>query len=30
MGMPQEQFLFILIAAVALIGIFLFAVLTPR
>jgi len=30
MGMPQEQFLFIVIAAVALIGIMLFAVLMPR
>ena len=30
MGMPQEQFLLIIIAAVALIGIMLFAVLTPR
>jgi hypothetical protein len=30
MGMPQEQFLFILIAAVALIGLVLFAVLMPR
>lgn len=29
-GMPQEQFLFILIAIVALIGIVLFVVLTPR
>lgn len=30
MGMPQEQFLFIVIAAVALIGIMLFAILMPR
>lgn len=30
MGMPQEQFLFIVIAAVALIGIMLYAVLMPR
>jgi hypothetical protein len=30
MGMPQEQFLFIVIAAVALIGIVLYAVLMPR
>jgi hypothetical protein len=30
MGMPQEQFLFIVIAAVALIGLVLFAVLMPR
>ena len=30
MGLPQEQFLFIVIAAVALIGIMLFAVLMPR
>jgi len=29
-GMPQEQFLFILIAIVALIGIVLFVVLTPK
>jgi hypothetical protein len=29
-GMPQEQFLFILIAIVALIGIVLFVLLTPR
>ena len=30
MGMPQEQFLFIVIAAVALIGIMLYALLMPR
>ncbi len=30
MGLPQEQFLFIVIAAVALIGIVLYAVLMPR
>jgi len=30
MGMPQEQFLFLIIAAVALIGIMLFAILMPR
>ena len=30
MGMPQEQFLFIVIAAVALIGIMLYAVLMPK
>lgn len=30
MGMPQEQFLFLVIAAVALIGIMLYAVLMPR
>ncbi len=30
MGMPQEQFLFIVIAAVALIGIILYAVLMPK
>jgi hypothetical protein len=29
-GMPQEQFLFILVAVVALIGIMLFVLLTPR
>lgn len=30
MGMPQEQFLFIVIAAVALIGLILYAVLMPK
>ena len=30
MGMPQEQFLFIVIAAIALIGIMLYAMLMPR
>jgi len=30
MGMPQEQFLFIVIAAVALVGIMLYALLMPK
>ena len=30
MGMPQEQFLFLVVAAVALIGIMLYAILMPK